>query len=309
MTPTREQGSTGGWLLSVSVVFSTAAHIAIAGYFLLTIPSKDGAVDTPTMAISVNLKTTEILNAVDSDAAEAAAPSDASPETAPPEEAGEQADPPVEDNAEEREEERRRLAEEAERNAQAEAERQRQEAEQRAREKERQLAEQRNREEERARAEQRERERQRAEEQAREKKAAEAREAERKRRADAQRKAEAERRRKQAQASSAARGSTGSKASKGRVSASRGDLRDYGAQVRARIARSESDNRGRGEAVLSLALSPSGRLVSVRIIRSSGDPSLDRSILAAVRRASPFPKPPDGATARQLHFTLPIAVR
>jgi colicin import membrane protein len=310
MTPTREQGSTGGWLLSVSVVFSTAAHIAIAGYFLLTIPSKDGAVDTPTMAISVNLKTTEILNAVDSpDAAEAAAPSDASPETAPPEEAGEQADPPVEDHAEEREEERRRLAEEAERNARAEAERQRQEAEQRAQEKERQLAEQRKREEERARAEQRERERQRAEEQAREKKAAKARETERKRRADAQRKADAELRRKQAQASSAARGSTGSKASKGRVSASRGDLRDYGAQVRARIARSESDNRGRGEAVLSLALSPSGRLVSVRIIRSSGDPSLDRSILAAVRRASPFPKPPDGATARQLHFTLPIAVR
>ncbi len=312
MTPTTEQGSAAGWLLSVSVVLSVAAHIVIAGYFLLENTSKSGAVDTPTMAISVNLKTTEILNAAESpDAPAVAAPSEAIPETAPPEQAGEQADPPVEDTAEKQEEEQRALAEEEERIVRAEAERQRQEAEERAREKERQLAEQREREEQRARAEQRERERQRAEERAQEKKAAEAHEAERKRRVEAQRKAEAdaERRRKQRQASSAARGSTGSRASSGRVSASEGDLRNYGAQLRARIARNASADRGRGVAVLAFALSPSGRLVSVRIIRSSGNPSLDRSILAAVRRASPFPKPPDGATARQLRFTIPIAVR
>ncbi|MGF1622532.1 MAG: cell envelope integrity protein TolA [Rhodomicrobiaceae bacterium] len=299
MTPTAEQGFAGGWLLSVSVVLSTAAHIAITGYFLLDDTSKKGAVDTPTMAISVNLHATEILNATESpDAPAAAEPSDAAPETAPPAEAEEHSDAPVEDTAEKQEEERQRaLAEEAERKAEEEAERKR--------EHERQLAEQ------RERAKQRERERQRAEERAREKKAAEAREAERKRREPARRKseAEAERRRKQAQASSAARGSTGSRASTGRVSASQGDLRNYGASVRAKIARNASGNRGRGEAVLSFALSPSGRLVSVRIIRSSGDPSLDRSILAAVRRASPFPKPPDGATRQQLHFTIPIAVR
>jgi TolA protein len=301
MMPMTEQGSAGSWLLTVSVVLSTAAHIAIAGYFLLDNTSKSGAVDTPTMAISVNLKTTEILNAVESPYAPAvAAPSDA-PQTAPPEDAREHANPP-QDNAEKQEaEERQRLAEEAER--------QRQEAEKQARDKERRLAGQRKREEERTRAEQRETERQRDAERAQAKEAAQAREAERNRRVEAQRKAKAERRRKQTQASSAARGSTGSRASSGRVSASRGDLRDYGAQVRTRIARNASGNHGRGEVVLSFALSPSGRLVSVRIIRSSGDPSLDRSILAAVRRASPFPKPPGGATARQLRFTIPISVR
>jgi TonB family protein len=36
---------------------------------------------------------------------------------------------------------------------------------------------------------------------------------------------------------------------------------------------------------------------------------LDRAALVAVRRGSPFPMPPRGATRRQLRFTIPFNFR
>ncbi|MGE0752870.1 MAG: TonB family protein [Variibacter sp.] len=58
-----------------------------------------------------------------------------------------------------------------------------------------------------------------------------------------------------------------------------------------------------GTASVTFSLSGSGRVTSSRLARSSGVPSLDREVTAMVRRASPFPPPPDG---RPVSFTVPI---
>lgn len=46
------------------------------------------------------------------------------------------------------------------------------------------------------------------------------------------------------------------------------------------------------ECVLRLRLIPSGEVIGVELVRSSGDPRFDRSVEAAVRKASPLPLPP-----------------
>jgi colicin import membrane protein len=45
--------------------------------------------------------------------------------------------------------------------------------------------------------------------------------------------------------------------------------------------------------VLRITLTTEGKVLDVQLTRSSGDPSFDRSAIAAVRRASPLPVPPD----------------
>ncbi|QBY01485.1 TonB family protein [Rhodophyticola sp. CCM32] len=52
----------------------------------------------------------------------------------------------------------------------------------------------------------------------------------------------------------------------------------------------------RGEAQVSFTISGNGGLQSISITRSSGNAELDQSALDHVRRASPFPPPPAGAT-------------
>ena len=56
-----------------------------------------------------------------------------------------------------------------------------------------------------------------------------------------------------------------------------------------------------GVAVVGFSVGPSGQLDGVRVLRSSGSAALDRLALDHIRRAAPFPAPPDGA-ARD--FTL-----
>ncbi|WP_162631152.1 energy transducer TonB family protein, partial [Meridianimarinicoccus zhengii] len=67
----------------------------------------------------------------------------------------------------------------------------------------------------------------------------------------------------------------------------------------ARIAatRREHTNR-RGTVVLAFAVGPGGGLAALDIARSSGDSALDRIALDHVRRAAPFPPPPEGAQTR-----------
>ena len=52
--------------------------------------------------------------------------------------------------------------------------------------------------------------------------------------------------------------------------------------------------RGRAIAVVSFMLDQAGNLVTVTLLQSTGDRTLDAEALALVRRASPFPKPPPG---------------
>jgi len=107
-----------------------------------------------------------------------------------------------------------------------------------------------------------------------------------------------------------ARGKTAKKRSGGQASASRGAVRNYAARVRARVARNKPrSGRARGTAVVSFGVSRSGGLRYARLVRSSGNSSLDSAALSAVRRASPFPTPPRGASLRQLSFSIPFHFR
>jgi protein TonB len=50
----------------------------------------------------------------------------------------------------------------------------------------------------------------------------------------------------------------------------------------------------------------SGQVVSAEITESSGSPILDKEALALLKRASPFPAPPDQIADRFLETFLPI---
>ena len=86
--------------------------------------------------------------------------------------------------------------------------------------------------------------------------------------------------------------------------------RVYRANVRAHLASNRPAGAyGSGRAVVAFGLSPAGGLRSVRIARSSGSPSLDKSVLQSVYRAAPFPKPPAGLKPEQLRFLIPFEFR
>lgn len=84
---------------------------------------------------------------------------------------------------------------------------------------------------------------------------------------------------------------------------------NYAGQVSAHLQRHKQyppEARARGDegrATVSFSLDGGGRVTSVRLARSSGVASLDREVQAMVRRASPFPAPPDG---RAQSFSVPV---
>jgi protein TonB len=47
-----------------------------------------------------------------------------------------------------------------------------------------------------------------------------------------------------------------------------------------------------GRAVLSFRILPDGAVANVRVVNGSGFPALDAGAVEAVRRGSPFPRPP-----------------
>jgi periplasmic protein TonB len=77
----------------------------------------------------------------------------------------------------------------------------------------------------------------------------------------------------------------------------------------ARQKRYPADAQSRGEqgrATVSFGLDGSGRVTRVSLVSGTGFASLDQEATAMVRRASPFPPPPDG---RPLNFTAPVSFR
>lgn len=52
---------------------------------------------------------------------------------------------------------------------------------------------------------------------------------------------------------------------------------------------------GRGTAVVGFSIAADGGLAGVTLLQSSGDAGLDKVALDHIRRAAPFPPPPDGA--------------
>ncbi|HWM31248.1 MAG TPA: energy transducer TonB [Methyloceanibacter sp.] len=53
-------------------------------------------------------------------------------------------------------------------------------------------------------------------------------------------------------------------------------------------------------------IAASGHLVEAEIVKGSGSTLLDEEALAVLRRASPFPAPPDGSATGHIHLVLPI---
>ncbi|EJW12902.1 Ferric siderophore transport system, periplasmic binding protein TonB [Rhodovulum sp. PH10] len=103
--------------------------------------------------------------------------------------------------------------------------------------------------------------------------------------------------------------STASTAASG-IGRGRSDLTtNYRGLVAAHLARhkrfpAEARAAGRsGSTSVTFSIDGAGRVVSVRLGRSSGIPSLDQETVAMVRRASPFPPPPGG---QQVSFSVPV---
>lgn len=86
------------------------------------------------------------------------------------------------------------------------------------------------------------------------------------------------------------------------------EVRDWASQVSAHLARNKrypADALARGiggTASVSFTLDGNGHVTSVRLARSSGNASLDRESQDLVRRASPFPPPPQGKAS----ITVPV---
>jgi periplasmic protein TonB len=99
----------------------------------------------------------------------------------------------------------------------------------------------------------------------------------------------------------------------GGVGAGRSQLdSNYRGIVFAHLARqkrypAEAQSRGaQGRAMVNFSLDGSGRVTRVSLVNGTGHAPLDQEATAMVRRASPFPAPPDG---RPLNFTAPISWR
>lgn len=74
---------------------------------------------------------------------------------------------------------------------------------------------------------------------------------------------------------------------------------NYPGQVMRKISRTRRPRAGqRGSAVVAFNVSANGGLASVQIVRSSGNSQIDRAALQHIRRAAPFPPPPQGAQRR-----------
>ena len=77
---------------------------------------------------------------------------------------------------------------------------------------------------------------------------------------------------------------------------------NYPGEVLRRIQRiPQARSPGRGSVLVTFSVSNNGGLGSVSVARSSGNPALDRVALDHIRRAAPFPPPPEGAQ-RQFSF-------
>ncbi|MEL6414897.1 MAG: TonB family protein [Pseudomonadota bacterium] len=79
---------------------------------------------------------------------------------------------------------------------------------------------------------------------------------------------------------------------------------NYPGKVQADIARTRKKRAGaRGTAHIRFTVTASGGLGSVRVSRGSGNSKVDRAAVAHIQRSAPFPKPPPGA---QRTFVIPI---
>jgi TonB family protein len=93
------------------------------------------------------------------------------------------------------------------------------------------------------------------------------------------------------------------------AAASPGAMREYARYVAQALAKARPRGTGTfGTVKVRLVISPTGRLASVEIVRSSGNARLDEMVIAAVQRAA-LPPPPPGLTMSQLTYEVPYHFR
>ncbi|WP_170349955.1 cell envelope integrity protein TolA [Ruegeria atlantica] len=82
----------------------------------------------------------------------------------------------------------------------------------------------------------------------------------------------------------------------------------WGAKVRARIERNKQSLRRTdgGSATITLTVSRDGRLLSHKLLKSSGNSALDQAALSAVARTKRVPKAPKGLQGDSFRFSVPI---
>jgi protein TonB len=61
-----------------------------------------------------------------------------------------------------------------------------------------------------------------------------------------------------------------------------------------------------GTAQLAFTLDRNGKVITNRIVRTSGSATLDQETIDTVRRAQPFPPPPPNMPGETFDFTVPI---
>lgn len=92
-------------------------------------------------------------------------------------------------------------------------------------------------------------------------------------------------------------------------------LGQYGGMLGRAIAKHKSypkiaQMRGwQGECLLDLKIDGSGNVLSASVKESSGHESLDNQALEMVRKASPFPPPPEALRGRSFNITVPVSFK
>jgi protein TonB len=74
-----------------------------------------------------------------------------------------------------------------------------------------------------------------------------------------------------------------------------------------RNKRYPSDARNdRGIAQIAFSIDRKGRVMSSRIVTTSGSPALDREALEMIKRSQPFPPPPSALQGTEVSLTVPV---
>ncbi|WP_421760431.1 TonB family protein [Devosia sp.] len=102
-------------------------------------------------------------------------------------------------------------------------------------------------------------------------------------------------------ASSAAAASKASKAGEGN-----GEVSKYPGLVQRKLRRALRAAEARGEVLVHFVVAQSGDVSSISVVKSSGNPALDKEAIATVRRAAPFPPIPESANRATWTFSMPV---
>jgi len=92
-------------------------------------------------------------------------------------------------------------------------------------------------------------------------------------------------------------------------------LGEYGGQLGRAIAKHKSypkiaQMRGwEGEVMLDLKIDENGNVLSAKVRESSGHEALDNQALEMVRKASPFPAPPDALRSHTFNISVPVSFK